>query len=742
MRQWKKMNSHPSNFEKADGGDFGRLHETIRRWVWSKGWTSLRDAQEQAIKPILAGDRDVIIAAATASGKTEATFLPILTQIANSGEESSLAIYISPLKALINDQWGRLDELCQELNISVTPWHGDASASRKQKFFNRPRGVLLITPESLESMFVRRGSAIPRIFAELSYLVVDELHAFIGSDRGKQMQSLLSRIEAAAGRRIPRIGLSATLGDMDAAKRFLRSESGSVDLIESRASGQSLGVQVRGYIIPARIGGETEAPPVAEEAVADHLYKVLSGSNNLIFPNSRSKVEFYTDALRRRCEHDNRPVEYWPHHGSLARDIREETERALKDGSRPATAICTNTLELGIDIGAVKSVAQIGAGPSVASLRQRLGRSGRRAGERAVLRAYAIENELTSKSSTSDKLREGLVQSIAMINLLLKGWFEPPNSSSLNLSTLVQQTLSVIAERGGATAKQLYESLVLKGAFAGLSVSEFTDLLRGLAAKELISQDATGLLLLGPVGERMVASYDFFAAFASGDEWQIENAGRVMGTLPITSPVFVSMRIIFGGRRWSIESIDEQGKTIVVVADKGGIPPRFDGGSINVHQIVRAEMRRVLDRSDPVTFLDEAATRLLEEARSNYAKLGLANTQVLQMGDSFELITWSGDDSNDALVMLLRGLGLSDIGNEGLIVSVGKCSLDSLVDKLSDISTLEEKDLVSLLDDVHNMQRGKWDWALPDGLLKKSFSSQFLSFTGAKQAATDMICTI
>lgn len=206
--------SHPSS---SDESGFSLLHPSIQRWVWSKGWTSLRDAQEQAIRPILEAKDDVIIAAATAAGKTEAAFMPILANIANAGEESALAIYVSPLKALINDQWGRLEELCESLELPVIPWHGDIASSRKTRFLKHPRGVLLITPESLEAMFVTRGSQTPRLFAAAQHVVVDELHAFIGTDRGKQMQSLLHRIEDAAGKRIPRVGLSATLGDMNLA---------------------------------------------------------------------------------------------------------------------------------------------------------------------------------------------------------------------------------------------------------------------------------------------------------------------------------------------------------------------------------------------------------------------------------------------------------------------------------------------------------------------------------------------
>ncbi|MFM5687926.1 helicase-related protein, partial [Aeromonas caviae] len=175
------------------------------------------------------------------------------------------------------------------------------------------------------------------------------------------------------------------------------------------------------------------------------MYRVLRGSNNLVFPNSRSNVEKYTDRLRRLCEQDKVPNQFWAHHGSLSKTYREETEQALKSGDVPATAICTSTLELGIDIGSVKSICQIGRPPAVSSLRQRLGRSGRRKGESAILRGYIIERELSPNTSISDSLREDLIQTIAMVRLLIGGWFEPPLAGGLHASTLVQQILSVIS---------------------------------------------------------------------------------------------------------------------------------------------------------------------------------------------------------------------------------------------------------------------------------------------------------
>lgn len=739
-------NSRPSS---SDESGFSLLHPSIQRWVWSKGWTSLRDAQERAIRPILEAKDDIIIAAATAAGKTEAAFLPILTNIANAGEESALAIYVSPLKALINDQWGRLEELCESLELPVIPWHGDVASSRKTRFLKHPRGVLLITPESLEAMFVTRGSETPRLFAAAQHVVVDELHAFIGTDRGKQMQSLLHRIEGAADKRIPRVGLSATLGDMNLAAAFLRPNAAQqVRLIISQTGGQELRIQVRGYLCPAFVETDESAAQRedqalgSENAIADHLYKTLRGTNNLVFPNSRKKVEFYTDALRRRCEASAVPVEFWPHHGSLARSIREETETALKQGDRPATAVCTTTLELGIDIGAVQSVAQIGPGPSVASLRQRLGRSGRRPGEPAILRSYNIEQALTAKSPLSDSLREALVQSVAMIRLLLRGWFEPPNSSGLHLSTLVQQVLSVIAERGGAHASQLYRQLVSEGAFYGLSQVEFAELLSSLGSKDLIFQDRTGLLLLGGAGERFVGSHDFYAAFTSEEEWQIVCQEQSMGSLPISSPIFPGMRLIFAGRRWQVTSVDQEALVVSVVSDPGGVPPLFGGGRASVHDIVRREMQEVLAKDEPVGFLDQTAASLLAEARQQFARLRLDGTRVINAGNATTLFTWRGDATNDALVLLLRGLGVDDVENEGLYIEISKCDDDRLHDALSDIAELRDIDYMSLLTDVFNMRRSKWDWVLSDSLLRKSFASSHLSFDGARASARELTAAV
>ncbi|ASJ84625.1 DEAD/DEAH box helicase [Pseudomonas aeruginosa] len=731
------MSLPPSSSESAG---FALLEPRIQRWIWSEGWTSLRDAQERAIPALLGADQDVIIAAATAAGKTEAAFLPILTNLLQDIETPGAVLYISPLKALINDQWDRLARLCDELELPVIAWHGDISASRKHRFLKSPEGILLITPESLEALFVNRGTSLAGLFANLRYLVVDELHAFIGSERGKQLQALMHRVETIIGRPLPRVGLSATLGDMMLAAAFLRPNAPHhVSVIESKGSGQILKVQIRGYVEskqahPIQSDDEVFSP---DHAIAEHLFQVLRGSNNLIFPNSRTQVEWFADNLRRRCEQDGLPNEFWPHHGSLAKDIREETEKALKGGDRPATAVCTTTLELGVDIGSIKTVVQIGAPPSVASLRQRLGRSGRRPGEAAILRSYCKERQLGVGSPLSDRLRQGLLQSIAMIRLLMQGWFEPPRVHGLHLSTLVQQCLSVIAQRGGATAAELWSTLIRNGPFTEVEQGSFLSLLRALGERDLITQETSGLLLPGVVGERMINHYDFYSAFVSNEEFRLVCDGKPLGALPISRPLTVDQRIIFAGRRWRVTSVDTEAKVIVVRSDSGGAPPSFDGLGARVHDRVRQEMKTVLLETNVYPYLDTTAQELLAQARSAFSDLGLAHSSMTESGGKTYLFTWQGDWTNDALAILLTHTGLAS-ENSGLVIEV-EGDRTSLESKLREIVEWDGIDESNVLADVQNMAQEKWDWVLPPALLMQSYATMQLDLGGAKALALELV---
>ncbi|WP_059415024.1 DEAD/DEAH box helicase [Cupriavidus basilensis] len=721
----------------SDSSSFFALDSRIQRFIWAEGWEELRDAQEVAIPHIVKGNTDVIIAAATAAGKTEAAFFPALTYLV-AQEKPGLIVYISPLKALINDQFGRLDRLCEDLDVPVWPWHGDISSSSKARFLKDPHGVLLITPESLEAMLCNRGASVRTIFQHTAFFVIDELHAFIGSERGKQLQSLICRIESVLKTVIPRVGLSATLGDMQLGADYLRpGKADSVVIVESRAAGAELKVAIKGYeepSVPHRDADDSAEVKSASPAhIASHLFKVLRGSNNLVFPNSRREVERYTHLLQGLCAHHHVPNQFWPHHGSLSKEIRSETEAALKQKTQPATAVCTNTLELGIDIGAVKSIAQIGPPPSVASLRQRLGRSGRRKNEPAILRGYCVEDARVPGSSIATLLRLNTVQMAAMITLLGEKWFEPPRIHGLHLSTLIQQLLSLISQNGGVTATQAYQLLCAPSApFSGTSRPDFIALLRHLGQKELLMQDSSGLLLHGPLGEKFVNHYTFYAAFAADEEFRIVAGGRPLGALPVSLMLSVGQRILFAGRTWYVDEIDEEQKVIYVSPAKGGTPPLFSGGGGRVHTRVRQRMRALLAGDNDLPFLDESARRFVAEGREAYGRMGLDGRVLLDAGTQLMILTWIGDSGNEAIACLLKRRGFtaapSDLGVE---VHKGGHSEEDILSALADAATDEFPDLDNLLLDAKNLQREKWDWALPDALLRKAYASLYLDLDEA-----------
>lgn len=729
----------------TQSSSFELLHPLIQEWIWQSGWTELHDAQERAIPSIIAGHTDVIISAATAAGKTEAAFLPILSRLLAPEASGHSALCVSPLKALITDQWTRLTQLCETLEIPVVPWHGDVAASRKQAFVKNRSGCVLITPESLEALFYNRGSGIVGLFERLDYVVVDELHAFMGCERGMQLQSLLDRLEGALGRRIPRIGLSATLGDIQLAAEFLRpGEGAKVTIVESTQSSSLLRILVKGYHDgPPQLSDEEveervkRGQPVSAMETAGlgmlqigrHIYDNLRGRNHLIFPNSRQKVEQYTALLRAMSERDCLPAEFWPHHGNLSKELREETECALKQTVSPASAVATSTLELGIDIGPVESVVQVGPAPSVSSLRQRLGRSGRRKGTPAILRGYALEAPLDARATLPDRLREDLVQLIAQIDLLLQRWVEPPRLGGMHLSTLIQQLLSLIGQRGGITAADAFRQLCVRGPFRSVKQEEFVTVLRALGAREILIQDSSGLLLHGPAGEAITGHYSFYAAFSSPDEFRLVSRGRALGSLPMTSPLAEGDFLLFAGRRWKVARIDNGQKMIEVEPSAGGRAPSFGGSAGIVHTRIRQQIRQILAADTPVPYLDEEAQRLLNGARMTFQSAGLGKAFHANDGGTLRLFLWQGDEIQTTLALMLKFFGM-DATNEGLSLALGNTSVNEVEEMLRRLAESDQLHAADLLRDAENLAVEKWDSLIPPPLLQINYASQFLDLPG------------
>lgn len=746
------MSSSPSSSELSvdPALAYERLHPRVREWIWDQGWDELRAIQAKAIGPIMGGDSDVIISAATASGKTEAAWLPVCSVLGFDAEAGrSLAgikaMYLSPLKALINDQYGRLSDLGAYVDVPAHRRHGDVGGADRKAVLSRPDGILLITPESLEALFVHHGPRMPAILNGLRFVVVDEMHAFVGSERGAQVQSLLHRVELAIRRRVPRIALSATLADHAAAAAFLRpGEGASVTVVGDPSDDRSeLRIQLRGYLTSessrtvACLSDEDdedeehlpdEGDTVDKRTIAEHLFMTLRGSDNLVFANARRTVETYADILARSSDEERVPNEFFPHHGSLSKEFREDVERRLKSNEMHATAICTSTLELGIDIGSADSIAQIGAPGSVTALRQRLGRSGRR-GQPATLRLYVAEEALDERTSPVDQLRTETIQTIATVELLLERWYEPPNTAGLHLSTLIQQVLSVIAQHGGATAPQLFCALCANGPFSHVEQPMFVRLLRDLGRHDLVMQASDGTLLPGGAGERLINHYTFYTAFQTAEEYRLVADGKTLGSIPVDYPVVSGTLLVFAGRRWKVIAVDTHARVIDLVQSRGGRPPVFTGGGAEIADVTRRRMRSLLEGREVPAYLDAAGQRFLDEARSNYQRLRLDMSPIVPWGRDTIIFPWRGDRVMNTLAVLLASQGL-EVAQDGVAIACRNTTPRRLLMVVTELAASPMPDAVDLAREVKIKVKDKHDQFLGEELLTASYAARDLDVAG------------
>lgn len=711
----------------SDSQGFNQLNKKVQQWIWKQNWTILRDIQEQAIPLILKANCDVIISASTAAGKTEAAFLPACSRLADISPKGIGILYISPLKALINDQQRRLKDLGEILEVSITSWHGDALESKKKKQRKDPEGILLITPESLESLILHHAGWCVQAFGELSHIIIDEFHSFIGTERGMQLQSLMHRLEFLIQRTIPRIALSATLGDMQQVAKYLRPKRNfPCELVESLTSKSELKIQLRGYLI---FNSYEESQPTGFNALTKDLYKILRGKSNLIFANSRGFTEQISANLSDRCAKNDVPNEFFPHHGNLSKEIRESLETRLQEGHFPTSAVCTMTLELGIDIGCVDSIAQITTPNSVASLRQRLGRSGRREAP-AILRLFILEKEISAKSHLVDKLRLETIQSIAMVNLLRRKWYEPPEREQYHLSTLIQQTLSVIGQYGGVRAKQLWSLLCEDGPFHLVDQTIYGKILKNMGNEHLISQTNDGQIILGYKGEQLIEHYSFYTAFNTPQEYRLECEGRVLGTVPLDNFLTIGQLIIFAGKRWKILDVNTEKKLVTLAKASGGDPPIFHGNGLMVHDIIRHEMYRIYKNRELPIYLNKDAIKLFEEGMLCFQTMQLDDIQIIQDGTSIFLFPWKGDRVTKTIAMLLRNQDLT-ISSLGGVIEVIKCTMNDFKKAVVIILNNSKPLPAELAQSVADTNIEKHDRYLPKDLRDLNYGTKSFDIDGA-----------
>ncbi|MCR5537079.1 MAG: DEAD/DEAH box helicase [Succinivibrio sp.] len=708
------------------------LAKPLQKWIYKKGWHDLNPLQKAALRPILKQQQDIIISASTASGKTEAAFLPALSAIVANPQSGVRLLYISPLKALINDQYRRLTELTAELQLPVTPWHGDIDVGRKEKLLRHPEGIVLTTPESLESLLIHHLSWLKEDFTHLAYVIIDEFHVFMGSQRGYQLQSQLHRLDNLCCRRIPRIALSATFAEDDGVIAYLRPNCTPNALIIKDPCGKQdvLKVQIRGYEKDAEHADEADGAFSRDmHDIAADIFRLLRGSTNLVFCNSRAQTEHLATLLQRQAAAAHVPNEFFPHHGSLAKDLRESLEQRLIDGRLPTTAICTATLELGIDISELHSIAQVAPPSSVSSLRQRLGRSGRR-DHSAVLRLF-ISQENALQSHLRDELAEDTVLAVAMVKLLLKHWYEPPQEHEFAFSTLVQQTLSVIASLGSASAKQLWELLCHTGPFSLCDQKIFMQFLKSLGAADLLVQLNDKTLTLGLSGEKLVSNWNFYASFKTPDEYTIEHDHKNIGTVPLTEDLPLDTTFLFAGKAWKVVFLSHERRIIGVKPyPHEALPLAINGNSGKIHDVVRREMFRLYQEGEIPPFLNKQAREHFQHALLVFRHFDLEHTCLVEGPSGLALFPWRGDRVMRTIIALLRKYSIKG-QQQGSHIELGFTSRDSLkeaVQKILHDSTLQSLDLVPK---QYSLCIDKYDEFLSPELLRLSYARSALDLDGA-----------
>ena len=635
---------------------FDRYAPFVQEYIYQNHWENLRSIQVAAADAIFNTDENVLLTASTASGKTEAAFFPIITLFSEDMPSSVGCIYIGPLKALINDQFSRLNDLCAEADIPVWHWHGDVAQSHKVKLMKHPSGILQITPESLEALLLHKHAAIAKLFGDLRFVVIDEVHSLLRGDRGGQTLCLIERLSRIAGVNPRRIGLSATIGDPEGTGEFLSLGTGRktiIPKIDAKGSKWRLSME-HFYVKDAQAAEDKQIPgalPVLEEKTDDapanadpgigYIFEHTRGKKCLVFVNSREECEMVTTTLRHYCELNHEPDRFLVHHGNLSASYRETAEGIMKDDSQYMTTVTTATLELGIDIGRLERAFQIDAPWTVSSFLQRMGRTGRR--ELPPEMWFVIrEDEPEVRAMLPTTIPWKLLQGIALVQLYLEErWVEPPRLDRLPFSLLYHQTMSTLASCGELSPRALADRVLRLHYFHRITQEDYRVLLRHLIATDHIQQTEQGGLIVGLAGERVINSFKFYGVFQESEEYTVRSESQELGT--VVSPPPVGEKLAIAGHVWQVLDVDHKRRLIYCQQVKGSVPAYFGQCPGDLHTKILTRMRRVLQEDRQYPYLMKNAVARLEQARFTAAHSGAAEKTLINLGGNMWcLLPWVG----------------------------------------------------------------------------------------------------
>ncbi|MEL6460113.1 MAG: DEAD/DEAH box helicase [Cyanobacteria bacterium J06621_15] len=713
---------------------YNRLAPFIQEYIYNNNWTELRPVQAAACKVIFDTDAHLLVAAGTASGKTEAAFLPVLTQLYEKPSSTIGAIYIGPIKALINDQFERLNDLLREADIPVYHWHGDVPQTRKKQLLKKPSGILQITPESLESLLINKHENLINLFGDVRFVVIDEIHAFMGTERGCQILCQLERLAKLTKNQHRRIGLSATLGDYSLAEDWLSSGTNkSVITPKIEAAKRQIKLALEHFYVPEKADNY-------EITDCDRYIFNLSKSRKcLIFANNKSQTESVIASLRQIADSERQPDIYHVHHGSISASLRQVAENAMREPNQPAVTAATLTLEVGVDIGYLQRVIQLESPSSVASFLQRLGRTGRR-GEPADMRFVCPEKQVPLEAPLPKQIPWQLLQSIATIQLYLEDkWIEPIQPIKYPLSLLYHQTMSILAATKEISPAALAKKVFNLSSFQYISEEDYKLLLRYLVSIDHINKTEEGKLILGVAGEKIVKRFQFYAVFPETVEFTVKQDSTDIGTIVIVPKV--GSQFGLAGKTWEVLDVDFAKKAIFVKQVEGKAGIFWRGGTGTIHSKILERMRRVLLEDKEYAYLQTNAKTRLQEARQLALDFELDKRNIIkfQKGKCC-IFPWMGTIAYNTLHRMLNNfsresLEIKSLGGVNpyfMMLKLGKGKFEQLE---TEILSLCEQRIVNehLVADAEAPEIQKYDKYIPHPLLRKAFASDYLNVEEVRQ---------
>lgn len=601
------------------------------------GWRELRELQEQSIIPIQAGDHCLLLAP-TAGGKTEAATFPILSRICGENWSGLSVLYVCPLKALLNNIHERLEGYCRMVGRRCDLWHGDIGPSQRNRIKSDPPDILLTTPESLEVMLISTKEDGRDMLRGVRTVIIDEIHAFAGDDRGWHLLALLERIGRLAGREIQRVGLSATVGNPEELLTWLAGHcEGGRQVVQPSAPGAT-----------ARTDVQLDYVGTLQNAalVISRLYR---GEKRLVFCDSRSRVEELGNELRQLG------VSVFLSHSSLSAEERRTSEKAFSE-AQDCVIVSTSTLELGIDVGDLDRVIQIDAPWTVASFLQRLGRTGRRSG--------ALRNCLFLTTSENALLRAG-----ALLDLWESGFVEPVAPPARPLHLFAQQLMALSLQEGGIGIMDWQGWIGRLPAFANEEPEVLQRIINFLLEKQIFYSDGTRLSF-GDAGQQLFGRRHFLelvSVFTSDPVFKVLYGRKELGTIDqITflrhqgdQPVVLSM----GGRSWSVTSLDWSRREAFVVPAETKGKSQWQGGKIGMSWRFARAVHSLLTNDHVSERWSNRARSTFESQRSQHDILRPEADVALSDRDLNEVrwFTFSGGMINTALADVIGESGIEDV---------------------------------------------------------------------------------